>query len=254
MLEGKVVVIIGGGGDIGKAIAHAFAVRKAKVIIASRDVEKLEKVAKRISSDTGNQAVKAMKVDVTDEKSIVQLADQVSSEFGTVDVLVNAHGTETRRNPALEYSVRDWDEAFQINARGLMLTCREFGKIMVKKGGGKIINISSQGGSRAVRWGGAIAYHASKGAVNQITRALAIELAPYKINVNAIAPGWIETEGILSRGPEAVKKLEELIPLGRLGKPEEVAELAVFLASSPASDFITGQIIYLDGGLNAVYG
>lgn len=253
MFEDKVVVIIGGGGDIGKAIARAFAVRKAKVVIASRNIEKLENVAESIRSDTGNLNVKAMKVDVTDEESVIELANQILSEFGGVDVLVNAHGTETFRKHALEYPLKEWDEAFKINARGVMLTCREFGKIMAKKGKGKIINISSQGGSRAVRWGGAIAYHASKGAVDQITRAFAIELAPYKINVNAIAPGWIETEGILSRGPEAIKKLENIIPLGRLGKPEEVAELAVFLAS-PASDFITGQIIFLDGGLSAVYG
>jgi len=253
MLEGKVVVIIGGGGDIGKAIARAFAARKAKVIIASRDVKKLESVAQQIRLETGNQNIKAMEVDVRDEQSVIQLANQVLSEFGTVDVLVNAHGTETTRRPALDYPVKDWDEAFEINARGVMLTCREFGKIMAKKGGGKIINISSQGGSRAVRWGGAIAYHASKGAVDQITRAFAIELAPYKVNVNAIAPGWVETKGILARGPDAVKKLETLIPLGRLGKPEEVAELAVFLAS-PGSDFITGQIIFMDGGLSAVYG
>jgi NAD(P)-dependent dehydrogenase (short-subunit alcohol dehydrogenase family) len=253
MLEGKVIVVIGGGGDIGKAIARAFSARKAKVIIASRDVEKLENIAQQIRLETGNQDIKAMEVDVRDEQSVIRLANRVLSEFGTVDVLVNAHGTETTRRPALEYPVRDWDEAFEINARGVMLTCREFGKIMAKRGGGKIINISSQGGSRAVRWGGAIAYHASKGALDQITRAFAIELAPYKVNVNAIAPGWVETKGILARGPEAVKKLETLIPLGRLGKPEEIAELAVFLAS-PGSDFVTGQIIYMDGGLSAVYG
>lgn len=253
MFEDKVVVVIGGGGDIGKAIARAFAARRAKVVIASRDVEKLEHVAQEIISETGNPNVKAMKVDVTDEQSVIQLANQVLSEYGTVDVLVNAHGTETKRRPAIEYPVEDWDEAFKVNARGVMLTCREFGKIMVKKGGGKIVNISSQGGSRAVRWGGAVAYHASKAAIDQITRAFAIELAPYKVNVNAIAPGWIETQSILSRGPEAIKKLMSLIPLGRLGKPEEVAELAVFLAS-PSADFITGQIIFLDGGLSAVYG
>jgi len=100
--------------------------------------------------------------------------------------------------------------------------------------------------------GGTAAYHASKAAVDQITRAFAIELAPYKVNVNAIAQGWIETQSILSKEPEAIKKLVSLIPLRRLGKPEEVAELTVFLAS-PSVDFITWQVIFLNGRLSAVY-
>ncbi|MEM2455461.1 MAG: SDR family oxidoreductase [Candidatus Bathyarchaeia archaeon] len=257
--ENQVVVVVGGGGGIGSAIAEAFAERKAKVIICSRNVKKLEEIAEKIRVKTNNPMVETMEVDVTSEDSIKQLAERIASKYGKVDVLINAHGaliTALSRRPFLETTIEDWEYMMNINARGVWLTCREFAKIMVKNNKGKIINISSQAGSKVLR--GALdnagfCYAVSKATVDQITRAFAIQLVDYNINVNAIAPGWVETEELLKRGPEAIEMRKRLIPKGRLCKPEEVAELAVFLASS-AADYITGQVIYIDGGVSAIYG
>ena len=175
------------------------------------------------------------------------------AKFGTVDILVNSQGINTKR-PANEFSVADWDSLFDINVKGIMLTCREFGKVMIEKKKGKIINMSSERGSRCTVWPGNIAYSASKGALEMYTKALAAEWAPYNINVNAIAPSIIRTPlteslGILSK--EHLEKYLANVPLKRIGEPEDIVGLSIFLAST-ASDFITGQILYLDGGLTAI--
>lgn len=174
------------------------------------------------------------------------------SKFGTVDILVNSQGVNIKR-PATEFPVADWEFMFNVNVRGIMLTCREFGKVMIEKKSGKVISLSSVRGVRATLWGGNEAYCATKGAVDMITRSLAAEWAPYNINVNAIAPSWIATklaERTL-KDPERLKTGLANVPLKRVGKTEDVVGACVFLAS-PASDFITGQILYLDGGLTAV--
>lgn len=249
-LNDKVAVVIGGGGSIGGAVALGLAEAGAKVVVASRGKEKLEASANRIKSETGADAA-VMLVDMMDEQSVVKLADQVISQFGKVDILINAHG-KNNKAPADSFAADVWDFLFDLNVRGVMLACREFGKHMIKNGGGKIVNLSSVRGSRATLWGGNLGYCASKGAVDMLTKALAAEWAQYQINVNAVAPSLVaKPETWATRTPEQVSKYLANIPLKRVADPRETAGAFVFLAS-PASDFITGQIIFLDGGLSAV--
>jgi NAD(P)-dependent dehydrogenase (short-subunit alcohol dehydrogenase family) len=250
-LEGKVAVVIGGAGGIGELIAAGLANQGARVAIASRNTQKLEEVAHRIQSESGLEIV-AFQVDVTDEKSVAQLAEGVVSRFGTVDILVNSQGVNLKK-PAAEFPVDDWDLMFGVNVKGTMLTCREFGKVMIGKEKGKIINLSSVRGIRATLWGGNEAYCATKGAVDMITRTLAAEWAPHNINVNAIAPSLIYTElaARTLQDPERLQRYLANVPLKRVGQPKDVVGVCVFLASD-ASDFITGQILYVDGGLTAV--
>ena len=250
-LEAKIAVVIGGAGGIGELIAAGLAKQGARVAIASRNIQKLEEVAHRIQSESESEVV-AFQVDVTDEQSVAQLVERVVSRFDTVDILVNSQGVNLKR-PAAEFPVDDWDLMFGVNVKGIMLTCREFGKVMIGKEKGKIINLSSVRGIRATLWGGNEAYCATKGAVDMITRTLAAEWAPHKINVNAIAPSLIYTElaARTLQDPERLQRYLANVPLKRVGQPKDVVGVCVFLASG-ASDFITGQVLYVDGGLTAV--
>jgi gluconate 5-dehydrogenase len=249
-LDGKIAVVIGGGGTIGAAVARGLAEQGATVVIASRNLQKLEDAAKRIKFETGAE-VTALQVDVIDEQSIIRLADQTIARFGTVDILINAHGANTKA-PADKFEADAWDRLFALNVRGVMLACREFGKHMIKNKRGKIVNLSSVRGSRATLWGGNLGYCASKGALDMLTKALAAEWAQYNINVNAVAPSLVaKPETWATRTPEQVKMYLANIPLKRVADPKETAGVFVFLSSS-ASDFITGQVVFLDGGLSSV--
>jgi gluconate 5-dehydrogenase len=248
-LDGKVTIVIGGAGGLGEACAIALARQGAKVITASRNLEKLQDVAEKIRTDTGSEAT-ALQVDVLNEESVVELTDQVVQKFKTVDILVNAQGINLKM-PPLEISVSNWDALFATNVRGMMLSCKSFGKIMIDKKQGKIINLSSVRGIRGTD-GGNVAYGATKGAVDMITRMLAAEWAAYNINVNAIAPSVVMTEAVKkAAAPERLQMLAAKNPFKRFATPEDVAGACVFLAS-PESDFITGQILYVDGGLTAI--
>ncbi|MEM2103744.1 MAG: SDR family oxidoreductase [Candidatus Bathyarchaeia archaeon] len=249
-LDGKVAVVIGGGGGIGRNLAEGLVQHGAKVAIASRNLENLEKVAKEISSSF-NAEVKAFQVDVANDESVARLKDQVISTYGTVDVLVNSQGYNAKSS-AVEFPTKEWDALFDINVKGTMLACREFGKVMIEKRKGKIINISSVRGIRATKWAGNLGYCTTKSAVDMITKALAAEWASYNVNVNAIAPAWVDTGFSPSlRDPARLKIALESIPMGRIATPKDVIGVCVFLAS-PASDYITGQIIYVDGGLTLI--
>lgn len=250
-IDDKVAVVIGGTGGIGETLAHGLAEYGAKVVIAGRNIEKAEQIVQDIRSEFKSEAA-AFQVDVTDEKSVAKLVEQVLAKFGTVDILVNAQGRNIKK-PAAEFPVEDWDLMFDVNVKSVMLTCREFGKVMIEKKKGKIINISSIRGARATFWGGNQAYCATKGAVNMITQALSSEWAPHNINVNAIAPALINTKFAEQtlKVPERHRIAMQNIPMKRPGEPRELVGLCVLLAS-PASDFITGQIIYVDGGSTAV--
>jgi NAD(P)-dependent dehydrogenase (short-subunit alcohol dehydrogenase family) len=248
-LKGKNAVVLGGAGGLGEAIVEGLSQYGANIVIASRKIEALEKVAADIRSKTGGE-ITPITVDVTDEKSMAKLVGDVVAKFATVDILVNSMGLNIKRD-ALDYPMEDWDKIFSINVKGTMIACKHFGAIMKEQGKGKIINLSSV---REVRGytGGNSAYCATKGAVGMITKSLALELAPYNIYVNAIGPSLIITQGTvhIKNDPTLAEKYSAQIPLGRLGEPSDLKGAAVFLASS-ASDFITGQTIFIDGGLTA---
>jgi NAD(P)-dependent dehydrogenase (short-subunit alcohol dehydrogenase family) len=248
-LDGKVAVVVGGGGGIGEALAHGMAKYGAKVVIADIDLPKAEKVAQDIQSKFKSEAA-ALKFDITDEKSVAQLAEQVVAKFGTVDILVNSQGANLK-GPPTEFPMTDWDLMFDVNVKGTVLACREFGKVMIEKKKGKIISLSSVRGIRGTD-GGNVGYCATKGAVDMITKTLAAEWAPYNINVNAIGPSLVMTE-MLKRAikPERLELFLSRVPIKRIADPQDIVGAGIFLAS-PASDFITGQIIYVDGGLTAV--
>jgi NAD(P)-dependent dehydrogenase (short-subunit alcohol dehydrogenase family) len=247
-LDEKVAVVVGGGGGIGKALALGLARQGADVALASRNLEKLQAVADELSADPAVKTkVKAFQIDATDEASVIAGVEQIVSAMGTVDILVNAQGRNIKQ-PFESFSLSDWDALFDNNVKGVMLCCREFGKVMLEKKRGKIINISSVAGDRGVPLAGNTGYCATKGAVNQLTRMLAYEWAKVPINVNAIGPSVIFTEGMRNAlPPEVLAGATALHPMGRGAQPEELMGVGIFLASQ-ASDFMTGQTVYVDGG------
>ena len=248
-LDGKVAIVTGGAGGIGEALSLGLSQYGAKVVITSRNKEALDKVAQEIQAKTGGE-VQAIQTDVTDEASVISLVETVVDKLGTIDILVNAMGLNIKRD-AFEYPMEDWDRIFDVNVRGTMIVCKQVARVMKEKKQGKIINMSSVRGIRGYT-GGNSAYCATKGAVELITKALALEWAPYNIHVNALGPSLVITPGTvhIQKDPALAEKYKANVPLGRLGMPEDITGACIFLASE-ASDFITGQTIYIDGGLTA---
>lgn len=246
-LKGKNAVVVGGAGGIGRGLAQGFVRHGAQVAIADINVAALETAAGEIEAATG-QKVRAYTVDTGDESNVHDLVANAVGDMGRVHVLVNAQGFNTKA-PATEFPMADWDKLFGVNVRGVMMCCKHFAAHMVEQGGGKIINLSSIRGARAAL-GGNLAYCASKGAVNMITKQLAVELASKKVLVNAIAPIITitpMTEERVKREADRYEKMLVNVPMGRMGTVADLVGPAVFLAS-PASDFVTGTILYPDGG------
>ena len=245
ILAGKVALVTGASRGIGRAIARAFAAEGAKVaIVYNRSPGPADQLVQEITQQGGEAA--AFQVDVKDFAAAQQLVDQTVEKWGQIDILVNNAGV-IRDKLFVTMDPDDWNEVVNTNLGGAFNFSRAAGVLMMRARKGKIINISSVAGQFGGR--GQVNYAASKGAINALTRSLAAELAPRNVTVNAIAPGLIETEM-----SETVRKLigdetKKIIPLKRCGKPEEIAALAVFLAS-PAADYITGQVITIDGGLS----
>ena len=249
-LTGKNAVVVGGAGGIGQAIAQGLAVYGARVAIASRREESLKRAQQEILESSGKQ-VCYYTVDAGDEDSVIALLNAALAEFGEVDILVNAQGFN-QKFPATEFPMDVWDQMFSVNVRSLMLTCKHFGAHMKQNGSGKIINLSSVRGVRACG-GGNTGYGATQGAVDMMTRMLAKELGP-EVCVNAIGPTITYTPmmvGVLPADPQERAAKAANMPLKRIGEPEDCAGPAVFLASA-ASDFMSGQILYPDGGLTAM--
>lgn len=218
----------------------------ADVVVASRKVEHLEPVVKEIQA-RGRKSL-AIPVEVTQEKSVVTMVDSVLKEFPRIDILVNSHGLAIRK-PADAFPIDEWQKVMDINTRGTFLCCQAAGREMIKQRSGKIINVSSVRGRYGLPSGYA-AYCASKGAVDTLTRTLACEWAKYNVLVNAVAPTIVETE--LTRpalaDPQFAQQMKSRIPLGRWAMPEDIVGATIFFASK-ASDFITGQVLYIDGGV-----
>jgi len=247
-LKGKVALITGASRGIGRAIALAFAEAGADVAVSSRNKRppELEKVAEEIRAK-GRRSL-AISAHVGKREDVQNLVQKTLEEFGRIDILVNNAGT----NPVLSSMVDLEEEAFEkvleVNLRGAFLMSKAVAKQMIKQGGGRIINISSISGLRA-RADGTGAYCISKAAMNMMTQVMARELAGHNILVNAIAPGSIKTEFSRVNWTDPERRAQRIreIELRRFGEPEEVAGLALFLASE-ASSFVTGEIIRVDGG------
>lgn len=247
-LEGKKAVVIGGGGGIGQAIAQGLAEHGVEVVISSRKLEGLQKAAKEIKDKCGLD-VHCIACDCSSEESVIALKDEVLKLMGTVDILVNSQGLNIKQ-PCYDFPVDDWDRMFSINVRGMMLTCKHFGQIMRDKHYGRIINISSIRGARAVNGPmGNTGYASTKGAVDMMTKSLAGEWAKDGITVNAVGPILTMTEMMIpwkENNPEVYAKVSGSIPMGRLGEPEDCVGATLFFASDAAA-FISGQVLYPDG-------
>jgi 2-deoxy-D-gluconate 3-dehydrogenase len=243
-LKGKVAVVTGGSGGLGKQICLSLAQEDIHVIVADVDRGKGEELVHQIR-EKGWSAF-FVDLDVTESRSVNSMVDTVVQKHGTIDILVNSAGITDRR-PALEFPEEVFDKIIAINLKGTFLCCQSVGRIMAEKKKGKIINLSSIGGTIGLR--NTVAYCASKGGVVQITRALAVDWAQYNINVNAIAPGLNNTPIAkqVFKDQQTLDWFVSKIPLGRLCEPEEVAAATLFLASEMA-DYITGHILALDGG------
>jgi NAD(P)-dependent dehydrogenase (short-subunit alcohol dehydrogenase family) len=237
-VEGKVVYVSGGSRGIGLSIADAFHKAGANVIVSGRNEQTLKA--------TGL----AYKVcDISDARQIGRCVEDIAGQHGRIDVLFNVAGVNFR-HAAETFPEDKLDEILAINVRGNFLVARDCGKVMVRQGSGKIINIASLHTHQSLN--GVSVYGTSKGAIGSMTRALAVEWARYNVQVNAIAPGMVLTEmnAKLWENPVMLNWVKERTPAGRLGQRDDLIGAAIFLASA-ASNFVTGQVIYVDGGLTA---
>jgi glucose 1-dehydrogenase len=246
-LENKVAIVTGSSSGIGKAIALAFAGEGAAVVVNyARHRDSAQKVVEKIEGAGGKGLV--VGADVSDPKEVEALIQKATGAFGRLDIMVNNAGLE-HKMPFLETPFEVWQETIAVNLTGPWLGCQAAAKRMVDQGeGGRIINVSSVHEDLAMPTNAP--YCATKGGVRMLMRTLAVELAPHNITVNNIAPGAIETpmDAPLEEHPDQMKELLSEIPLGRMGKPEEVANLALFLASDDSS-YVTGSTLFVDGGM-----
>lgn len=245
-LSGKVALVVGGHGGIGKAIALGLADAGADVIVTSRNIEALKDVVKEIEA-RGKKSM-AVAVDIVNEKAVNGMVNEVMETFGRIDILVNAAGLAIRK-PADTFPIDEWQKVMDINTRGTFLCCQAVGRVMLKQKCGRIINVSSVRGRYGLPANYA-AYCASKGAVDTLTRTLACEWAKSNVLVNAVAPTVVETDLTKSAlaDPAYAKQMKDRIPMGKWAMPEDIVGSVIFFASE-ASSFVTGQILYIDGGV-----
>ncbi len=244
-LKDKVAVVTGSSRGIGKAIAIKLAKEGAAVVVNSRKKESAQKVVDEIVK-AGGKAV-AVEGDVSKAETAKKLVDAAVKGFGSLDIFVNNAGTITYAN-FLDLKEEQWDALMDVDLKGVFLCSQAAAKQMIKQGnGGKIINISSIAGF--IGFHNLPHYCAAKAGVIELTKQMALELAPHRINVTSIGPGAIQTDMTkqLEDDPKYLKQILARIPLGRLGQPEEIANVAAFLASDE-SNYITGETIFVDGG------
>ena len=245
LLEGKVAVVTGGGRGIGAAIVRRLAGEGARVVFCDVSLDdETERLAQEVTEAGGT--VRALTADVCKYGDAERVVEAAQEEFGAVDILVNNAGV-IRDTLVLTMSPEDWDLVLSVNLTGVYNFSKAAAQVMLRQRRGKIINLSSVAGASGGR--GQANYAASKGGINAFTRALALELGKRSITVNAVAPGVVVTS--LSKNVRTLTKdaIKKMIPLGRYAEPEEIAEVVLFLAS-PAADYITGQVITVDGGLS----
>jgi 2-deoxy-D-gluconate 3-dehydrogenase len=243
-LHGRVALVSGASRGIGRAIALALADAGAEMALAARSVEALGTVAQEVEA-TGCRAI-VIPTDVTRLDQVRAMVDQTVERLGHLDILVNAAGVGARQ-PTVDLTEADFDRVYAANIKQVTFACAAAGRHFLAQRSGKIINLASL--TTTLGLPGRALYGSTKGAVAQLTRALAVEWAPAGVCVNALAPGWIDTElarPVLQQ-PEFRRWVIDRTPMGRVGEPADLGGAAVFLASS-AADFITGQILYVDGG------
>lgn len=248
-LKDKTAIVTGGGRGLGLQIAAAYAEAGANVVICSRNLD----VCRQITDAFKEKGVRslAFKCDVSNPEEIQHVVDETIKEFGRIDILVNNSGTSWGA-PALEMPADKWDKVMDINLKAVFLFSQAVGKVMVEQRSGKIINIASIAGM-----GGqdpaimdAIGYSVSKGGVIAFTKDLAVKLAPYNVHVNAIAPGFFPTKMAKAILDYSGEKILERTPAGRFGSDDDMKGPALFLAS-PASDYVFGHVLVVDGGTTA---
>ncbi len=246
-ITGKVAIVTGAASGIGRAIALDLAGSGANVVIADTALGGAEKVAREIES-AGGKAI-AIETDVTDSKEVEQMVQQTIEGFGKIDILVNNAGI-IGRSSVMDIKEDELDRTFEVNLKGVVLCSQAVARHMIEQGSGKIVNMGSSLSSRASVCnlsGGGADYCASKAAVQAFTRALAMELGPYGINVNAVAPGTTNTPMHEGLWEMATIYFQNSLPLGRLAEPEDIADVVLFLVTD-AARYVTGQTIHVNGG------
>ena len=248
-LENRTAIVTGAGSGIGRAIARRFADEGAGVVIADIRSDTGRKVEEEIK-DAGNRAL-FVETDVSNSKDVENMVDKTIKEFGKVDILVNNAGLLIKK-PILEMTEEDWDRVLDINLKGAFLCIKHTVKYMMEQKKGKIINMASMGAKIGLH--NDYGYCASKGGLISLTTSLGIDLAPFGINVNAIGPGVIDTpmvNDVATQGKDFKKNAIEKTPRGVIGKPDDIASAALYLASDE-SDFVVGQTIFVDGGFISI--
>ncbi len=248
-LEGRVALVTGAGRGIGRAIALGLAEAGADLVLASRTAADIAEVA-QAARHLGRRAL-AVPTDVADEAAVANLLAHAQAAYGRLDALVNSAGISPFYKRAEKTTTAEWDAVLAVNLRGAFLCCAAAGRVMLAQGGGSIVNIASIGARVALPR--LVAYCASKGGIDQLTKVLAVEWASRHVRVNAIAPGYVETDMTagMRENPRLLEYLVAQTPMGRLARPEEIVGAAVFLVSDAAS-YITGQTLFVDGGWTAL--
>lgn len=249
-IKGQTAIVTGASSGLGVTFAESLAEIGINVVIAARRYEKLVKVAEELSNKYDVRVI-PVKTDVSQEEQVINMVKTAIENFGSLEILVNNAGIASL-SPSIDMSLEDWKKVIDVNLTGVFLCARTAAREMIKRKYGKIVNIASIYGAVGDIFPTA-PYYASKGAVINLTRALAIEWAPYKINVNAIAPGFFPSEMTkpVFQDEKSLKYILSRTALGRTGEPLDLKAALIYLAS-PASDYLTGQTIFVDGGWTAL--
>lgn len=245
-LTDRVAIVTGGGKGIGKALSMGLADAGCHVAICARELEPLEKMAEAIRAK-GRKSL-AISMDHRKPEEVQGMVKKVVDEFGRIDVLVNNAGGQGFLCDMVNLSPGGWDAVINVNLKGVFLCTKYVGEVMIKQGGGKIVNITSVAGREGTP--GSLYYGASKAAISNFAKGLAVEWAKYNIRVNCVGPGPVKTERAMEltfSTPDIVKKVTSGVALGRFAEPEEMVGPVIFFASD-ASSYITGQTLYVDGG------